>query len=367
MTISINDTDIDDICIYKGKVRDVYKKKENHLIIDTTDRVSSFNKHIGNIPGKGILLNKICEYWFNNTHHIIPNHMLSICDSRMLVKKCKPFMVEVIVRGYITGNTDTSLWVNYNNGCRNYCGNILPEGLVKNQKLDEPIITPTTKGEVDIPISKEQIILDNLMTKEECDYIYLKAMELFKYGQKIAELNGFILVDTKYEFGKTIDDSIVLIDEVHTCDSSRYWIKDTYDDNFKNGIEPDKLDKDIVRDWVKSQCNPYEDNIPELPSHIIDKAYNNYKYFYDKISTTNNTLKPYYDYSSGNYYDTDSFSETTIYVVNRGTQTIFKPPFLFNYYDFLMDNILNFFDNTINILFRMKDTSIFMIKYILPI
>ncbi len=285
MDICVNDTVIDGPLIYKGKVRDVYKKRFHYLIIDTTDRVSSFNKHIGHIPGKGILLTKLCEYFFNKTHHIIPNHLLCSYESRMLVVKCNPFMVEIIVRGYITGNTDTSLWVNYNNGCRNYCGIELPNGLVKNQKLDTPIITPTTKGDVDYPISKEGIVSENLMTRGDCDYVFRKALELFKLGQEIADRAGFILVDTKYEFGKSvIDNEIFLIDEVHTCDSSRYWIKDTYDDKFSKGLEPDKIDKDIVRDYVKSVCDPYKDPIPELPENIIKKAKDNYEFFYDKIS-----------------------------------------------------------------------------------
>jgi len=203
----------------------------------------------------------------------------------MLVVKCKPFMVEIIVRAYITGNTETSLWVNYNSGTRDYCGILLPDGLKKNQKLDALVITPTTKGKTDIPISKENIVKTGLMTEFECNYVYDKALQLFKMGQEMAERAGFILVDTKYEFGRScIDGEITLIDEVHTCDSSRYWIKDTYEDKMSKGLEPDKLDKDLVRDWVKSVCEPYTEDIPELPEEIIKKAHDNYKFFYDKIS-----------------------------------------------------------------------------------
>ena len=151
--------------------------------------------------------------------------------------------------------------------------------------MESPIITPTTKGETDTPISRENIVKTGLMNQEECDYIYDKALELFKFGQEMAGRAGFILVDTKYEFGRScIDNEIILIDEVHTCDSSRYWIKDTYEENFSKELEPDKLDKDVVRDWVKSVCEPYTEDIPELPEEVIKKARDNYQYFYDKIS-----------------------------------------------------------------------------------
>ena len=272
------------LLIYEGKVRNVYKLGEKHLLMKASDRVSSFDRHIGTIPGKGELLNKMSEFWFNKTKHIIDNHLITTQNEVALVHKCKPFMIEMVVRGYITGNTTTSLWTHYNNGSRLYSGNKLPEGLVKNQKLKTPIVTPTTKGKVDKPISKASIIAEGYMTQEECDYIYRKSLELFAFGQKIADNAGFILVDTKYEFGKTVDGKIILIDEVHTCDSSRYWLKGSYQGRFAKYLEPEKLDKDCVRDWVKSQCDPYKDDIPSLPEEIITKAYNCYKYFYDTIS-----------------------------------------------------------------------------------
>ena len=224
------------------------------------------------------------EFWFNKTKHIIDNHLIATQNEVALVKRCEPFKIEMVVRGYITGNTTTSLWTHYKNGARTYSGNKLPDGLIKNQKLKSPIVTPTTKGKVDKPISREGIISEGYMTQEECDYIYRKSLELFVFGQKVADKAGFILVDTKYEFGKTVDGKIILIDEVHTCDSSRYWLKDSYADRFASGIEPEKLDKDCVRDWVKSNCDPYKDNIPTLPQEIIMKAYDSYKFFYDTIS-----------------------------------------------------------------------------------
>ena len=258
--------------LYSGKVRDIYEHEDsNKLYIKTTDRLSSFDKHICNLKNKGKILTLICAFMFKKTKHIISNHYISHINNILVVKKCVPAKIEFVVRGYITGNTKTSLWTHYNNGVRNYCGIQFPDNLKKNQKLEEPVITPTTKDIEDIPISKEEIINRNYMTQNECDFVYEKAMELFKYGQKMADNAGFILVDTKYEFGKDENNNIILIDEIHTCDSSRYWIKKTYQNRFKNNIEPEKLDKDTIRDWVKSQCNPYIDEIPDIPEDFKKK------------------------------------------------------------------------------------------------
>jgi phosphoribosylaminoimidazole-succinocarboxamide synthase len=255
--------------------------------MQATDKVSSFDKHIGNIPNKGELLNKMSEFWFNNTKHIINNHLLSSKNNESIVMNCVPFAIEIVVRGYITGNTSTSLWTHYNNGTREYCGLTFPDGLQKNQILNEPVVTPTTKGIVDKPISPAEIVSEGHMTQAEYNFVQTKALELFEFGQKVADAAGFILVDTKYEFGKTNTGEIILIDELHTCDSSRYWIKETYLENFIEGKEPDKLDKDCVRDWVKSVCDPYKDEIPQIPQDVIDRAYNSYKTFYDVISSVN--------------------------------------------------------------------------------
>ena len=275
--------------LYTGKVRDIYAHEDsNKLYIKTTDRLSSFDKHICNLETKGKLLTSICAFMFTKTKHIISNHYISHINKILVVKKCIPAKIEFVVRGYITGNTKTSLWTHYNNGVRNYCGIQFPDNLKKNQKLAEPVITPTTKDIEDIPISKEEIINKNYMTQNECDFVYEKAMELFNYGQKMADNAGFILVDTKYEFGKDENNNIILIDEIHTCDSSRYWIKKTYENRFKNDIEPEKLDKDTIRDWVKSQCNPYTDDIPDIPEDLKKKTIKLYSYFYESISKNNN-------------------------------------------------------------------------------
>ena len=271
--------------IYSGKVRNIFQHEDHDkLYIETTNRLSSFDKYICDLKDKGQVLTHICAHIFNRTKHIIPNHYISHNNNILIVKKCEPFKIEFVVRGYITGNTNTSLWTHYNRGIRNYCGINFPDNLKKNQKLAHPVITPTTKGIEDIPISKNEIVANNYMTQEDCDFIYEKSMELFQHGQKMADAAGFILVDTKYEFGKDKDNNIILIDEVHTCDSSRYWLKSTYMNKFNNEQEPDKLDKDCIRDWVKSRCNPYIDNIPEIPEELKNKTINSYKYFYERIS-----------------------------------------------------------------------------------
>ena len=269
--------------IYIGKVRHIYKISNETLLIKSTNRISCFNKNIGEVPNKGILINKMTTIWFNLTKHIISNHLLFSSDDYLIVKKCIPFRIEVIVRGYMTGTTETSLWTHYNSGSRLYCGISLDDDILKNQKLNEPIVTPTTKSDVDTLISREEIIKEKYMNKEEYEFICKKAIELFKFGENLLDEIGLILVDTKYEFGKDSNGNIILIDELHTCDSSRFWIKEDYYLSFKNNTEPKKIDKDCIRDWVKLQCNPYKDKIPEIPTNIINKVENNYNLYYNLL------------------------------------------------------------------------------------
>ena len=171
----------------------------------------------------------------------------------------------------MTGSTNTSIWPMYKSGQRNMYGIQFRDGYVKNEKLDEMILTPTTKTANDAPITEQEIISEGYLTKEEFDFIKEKSFELFTYGQKVASERGLLLVDTKYEFG-WLNDKIILIDELHTCDSSRYWLKETYQHCMENSIEPYKKDKDVIRDWVKQQCNPYEDEIPNIPEELIEKV-----------------------------------------------------------------------------------------------
>ena len=258
---------------YTGKVRYLCNtNKPNQINMIATDRLSAFDTSICNIPFKGRIINEISCWWLNKTRHIIDNHLISHSgESSMLVKRCKVYPIEVIVRAYMTGSTNTSIWVNYSKGSRNYCGHKLPDFLRKNQELPELLITPTTKGETDLLID-EQYILEHIMPQKEWDFIKEKALELFRYGQSTVDKNGLILVDTKYEFGKDENGNIILVDELHTPDSSRYWLKPTYKERFTSGQEPQNIDKEFIRKLIKKKC--VEENIdvyknPDLLPSLI--------------------------------------------------------------------------------------------------
>ena len=269
-----------------GKVRDQYDLGEKLALI-TTDRQSAFDRVLASIPFKGQVLNVTSAWWFDQTKDIIQNHVLSIPDPNVTIaKKCDVFPIEFVVRGYITGSTSTSLWTVYNNGDREYCGNALPEGLKKNQKLDENMITPTTKDENhDMPISPEAIVNDGWMTSEDWNFCSQKAMQLFDFGQRTALENGMILVDTKYEMGKDSDGNIVLIDEIHTPDSSRYWIADTYQERIENDKEPQNIDKEFLRLWFVDNCDPYNDEtLPDAPKDLVVELSKRYIYLYETIT-----------------------------------------------------------------------------------
>ena len=279
--LKINDIYYSKKFIYNGKVRDIYEGSDaGTLIIVSSDRQSAFDQHICNIPHKGEILTNVSGWWFKQTADIIDNHYISHKNNKMLVKKCVPFKVEVVVRGYITGNTKTSLWTHYSQGIRHYCGHQFRDGYQKNQQLDENVVTPTTKGDSDEPISGTDVVKMNIMTEDEWKYVESVALKLFEYGQRIADDKGLILVDTKYEFGRNIDGKIILIDELHTCDSSRYWLKESYLELILKGEEPERFDKDIVREWIRERCNPYEEELPEIPDRLISIASESYRGFY---------------------------------------------------------------------------------------
>ena len=270
---------------YIGKVRCVENIDYDLLLMTASNRISAFDKHLTNIDSKGIILNKLSEFWFDKTKHIIDNHHIFSDGPYSVVRKTTPIKLEIVVRAYMTGSSETSIWTKYKNGERNIYGYDFKDNYRKNEILDNIIITPTTKGVKDVPITKEEIIEQNYLTKEEIDFIYEKAYELFKFGQEYASKHNLILVDTKYEFGK-YNDKIILIDELHTCDSSRYWVKDSYQTNFDNNKEPVKLDKDAIRDWVKSNCDPYNQDIPEIPEEVKSIVHNVYVSFYEKLTET---------------------------------------------------------------------------------
>jgi phosphoribosylaminoimidazole-succinocarboxamide synthase len=283
---TLTETDLGSTPKKKGKVRDQYDLGDNLALI-TTDRQSAFDRVLAAIPFKGQVLNLASAWWFEETKHIIDNHILDVADPNVIIaKKCEVFPIEFVVRGFITGSTNTSLWTVYNNGDREYCGNILPEGLMKNQKLEENMLTPTTKEEDhDRPISPTDIVNEKWMTQEDWDYCSKKALELFEFGQKKAAQHGMILVDTKYEMGKDKDGNILLIDEIHTPDSSRYWIGDSYEGLIANNKEPQNIDKEFLRLWFVDNCDPYNDKtLPPAPDELVVELSSRYIYLYETIT-----------------------------------------------------------------------------------
>ena len=269
-----------------GKVRDQYDLGDKIALI-TTDRQSAFDRVLASIPFKGQVLNLTSAWWFEQTKHIIPNQVIDVPDPNVtLAKKCDVFPIEFVVRGYITGSTSTSLWTVYNNGDREYCGNILPEGLKKNQKLSANMLTPTTKEENhDRPIAPDEIVSEGWMTQEDWDYCSGKAVELFAFGQQKAAEHGMILVDTKYEMGRDANGTIMLIDEIHTPDSSRYWIADSHDERIAAGQEPQNIDKEFLRLWFVDNCDPYNDEIlPQAPEALIVELSSRYIFLYETIT-----------------------------------------------------------------------------------
>jgi phosphoribosylaminoimidazole-succinocarboxamide synthase len=272
-----------------GKVRDSYTI-ENSIVLVTTDRQSAFDRNLASIPFKGAVLNLISKYWFEITQNICPNHIISVPHPNVTIaKKVKIFPVEIVIRGYLTGSTSTSAWVNYRNGVRDYCGNTLPEGMIKNQKFAAPIVTPTTKSDLhDELISGINIVKNGLMSQQDWDYVSTKALELFNFASEKARSNNLILVDTKLEFGKLEDGTIVVADEMFTPDSSRYWICDSYIERFEENREPENIDKEFLRLWFIANCDPYNDKIlPEAPKSLVVDLSCKYIQLYEMITNHN--------------------------------------------------------------------------------
>jgi len=269
-----------------GKARDRYDLGDSIALI-TTDRQSAFDRVLSAVPFKGQALNMTSAWWFEQTRHIVPNHVLSVPDPNVTVaKKCTVFPIEIVVRGYITGSTNTALWTVYESGERNYCGNELPEGLTKNQKLPTNLLTPTTKeADHDRPISPADLVAESWMTADEWEQCSKIALELFAFGQAEAAKRGLILVDTKYEMGRDEDGQITLVDEIHTSDSSRYWIADSYEQRIRDGEEPDNVDREFLRLWFAENCDPYNDEvIPPAPVELVVELSRRYIYLYEKIT-----------------------------------------------------------------------------------
>jgi phosphoribosylaminoimidazole-succinocarboxamide synthase len=271
---------------YGGKVRDVYGQGKQ-LILITTDRQSAFDRILAAVPFKGQVLNQVSQYWFEHTKDIVPNHVLSVPDPNVTIaQKTTVFPIEFIVRGFMTGVTGTSVWTAYQQGRREFCGNTLPEAMVKNQPFAEPIVTPNTKNDLhDEDTSAAEIVAKGIMTQAEWDKCADIILRLFKRGQEIAQRHGLILVDTKYELGKAEDGTIMLIDEVHTPDSSRYWLANSYEERFKQGEEPENIDKEFLRLWFKDHCDPYNDKVlPEAPAELVTELSARYIQLYELIT-----------------------------------------------------------------------------------
>jgi phosphoribosylaminoimidazole-succinocarboxamide synthase len=290
MEYTLDETDLPIGRKYRGKVRDVYVADDKIFLI-ATDRQSAFDRILARIPFKGQVLSQTSAFWFEQTKDIIDNHVLDTPDPNVTVgKKLTVFPVEVIVRGYLTGVTDTAAWTAYSKGEREFCGNTLAEGMFKNQAFETPIITPTTKDEEhDEKISAKEIVKQGLMTQQQWDYVAEKSLAVFARGTEIAAKNGLILVDTKYEFGYDDNGKIYLIDEIHTPDSSRFWIKETYQERFDSGQEPENIDKEFLRLWFRENCDPYNDEeLPDAPDELVIELSGRYIQLYEMI--TGNTF-----------------------------------------------------------------------------
>lgn len=277
----------------QGKVRDIYKKEGKRILI-TTDRISAFDRVLGYIPHKGQVLNQLSRFWFEKTADIIPNHMIAVPDPNvMIAKECQAYPVEIVVRGYISGVTTTSLWYNYSQGKRKIYGLHFPEGLKKNQKLPQPVITPTTRGTGvgghDEKISEGEILKREIISQNVYEQMGKAALSLFERGTEICAKGGLILVDTKYEFGD-YHGQLTLIDEIHTPDSSRFWIAETYKERFKKGLEPENFDKEFFRLWYSERNYRGDGKPPTMPSYYKQKVSQRYIAAFEKI--TGKKFKP---------------------------------------------------------------------------
>lgn len=269
---------------HRGKVRDSYSKDGKRTII-VSDRISAFDVVLKQaIPFKGQVLNQIAAYFMQATADIIPNHIIAIPDPNVTIaKECKPYAIEVIVRGYLAG----SAWRAYESGKRKICGVALPEGLKMNQKLETPIVTPTTKAEEghDMDITREEIIDQGIVPALVYEKIEQKAIALFERGTKMANERGLLLVDTKYEFADN-NGELTLIDEANTPDSSRYFYKEGYKENFEKEYKQHQLSKEFVREWLKEQNFTGEDyqTIPDMDEDTIVEITSRYVELYEMLT-----------------------------------------------------------------------------------
>lgn len=277
---------------FSGKVRDTYILEDGRRILITTDRQSAFDVILGEIPFKGAVLNQLAAFWFEETKEIVDNHFISMPDPNVTIAKtCVGIPIEMIVRGYISGVTNTSIWGSYQKGERTIYGIKFPDGLKKNQQLEEPVITPTThgdptgKGGHDERLTRDEILASDLVDPEIYKQMEKAAIELFKRGSEIALKHGLILVDTKYEFG-LINGKLTLMDEIHTPDSSRFWKADTYEERISRGEEPENFDKEFLRLWYAEKGYKGDGEPPKMSEELIIALAKRYIEVYEKLTGT---------------------------------------------------------------------------------
>jgi len=272
---------------HPGKVRDSYVEGDRRTIV-VSDRVSCFDVVVGTIPLKGQILNQLAAFWFEKTRGAIPNHLIDIPDPCVsLVQECELLPVEFVYRGYLTGSTNTSIWTAYERGERSYCGHALADGMRRHEPLPEPLLTPTTKapqGEHDELTSREELIANGTISEALYDEAARITGDLFRIGQDFAASRGLILVDTKYELGLGPDGKVVVIDEIHTPDSSRYWYRDRYEASMSKGENPPAIDKEYVRLWLGDQGYKGEGEPPTLPLEVRCEAARRYIEVFEKVT-----------------------------------------------------------------------------------
>jgi phosphoribosylaminoimidazole-succinocarboxamide synthase len=277
-----------------GKVRVSYQLSDGRRLFVTTDRLSAFDKVIAGVPYKGQVLNQLAAWWFAQTADIVPNHVLEVPDPNVLIaRNARPLPVEVVVRGYITGVTSTSLWQQYADGARTIYGHPFPDGLQKNTALPHALVTPTTKAEDgghDEPLTVADVIERGLVEPTLWGRTVEAALQLFQRGQQVAAAAGLILADTKYEFGLDDDGELMLIDEMHTPDSSRYWVAATYEGRLAEGDEPESLDKEVVRRALLATGYRGDGPPPTLPDDVWQQTSARYIDAYERLTGT--TFQP---------------------------------------------------------------------------
>jgi phosphoribosylaminoimidazole-succinocarboxamide synthase len=273
---------------YKGKVRDTYVLSNGRMIIVATDRQSAFDRNMAAVPFKGQVLTQTARFWFGATSDICANHVIEYPDPNVLVcKNLEMLPIEMIVRDYLTGSTNTSIWPMYREGEREMYGFTFPDGLVKNQKLSETILTPTTKaaqGEHDEPVTPAEVVKRGLLTQERWDELAQLSIKLFARGREHSAKRGLILVDTKFEFGLDENGNVCLADEIFTPDSSRYWLQESYGERMAAQESPEGLDKEFLRLWVNDRCDPYKDVIPEIPDDTLVEFAGRYVQLFETVT-----------------------------------------------------------------------------------